>query len=271
MQLKTKLWQRDVKEIYQNIHQGKTLSRDKMVILKAIMEELDQGRLRVSEFTDTWKTQEWIKQAIIAYIHYSEPKSLNYGMKYRDHTAYKYDHQEIEHSRVVPTAYIRFGAYIGHHTIIMPSFINTGAYIGHHTMIDTYASIGCCAQIGNNVHISAGSGIGGVLEPLQANPTIIEDNCFIGARSEISEGVIVKSGAVLASGCFISQSTRIYNRLTDETTYGVVPKNAVIVPGTIPSPNGKYNISAVIIVKFADQKTREKTKINTLLRSFDET
>jgi 2,3,4,5-tetrahydropyridine-2-carboxylate N-succinyltransferase len=189
MQQKIEFLKTSVQEIYQKIDTPTGISTSEMDILKNIITLLDQGKIRVAtQGKDTWIIHEWIKQAIVAYIHYTKPFSLPYGLAYSDHTEYKYAHQEISKKRIVPTAYIRYGAYIADKTIIMPSFINSGAYIDEGTMIDTYASIGCCAQIGRNVHISAGTGIGGVLEPLQAIPTIIEDNCFIGARSEISEG-----------------------------------------------------------------------------------
>ena len=171
--------------------------------------------------------------------------------------------------RVVPPAIARRGAYIAPNTVLMPSYINIGAYIDSGTLIDTWATIGSCAQIGKNVHISGGTGIGGVLEPLQANPTIIEDNCFIGARSEIVEGVIVEEGAVISMGVFIGQSTRIYHRQTGETTYGRVPAGAVVVPGSLPSSDGKYNLYCAVIAKEVDEKTRSKINLNELLRNIE--
>ena len=165
---------------------------------------------------------------------------------------------------------VRKGAYIGPNTILMPSYVNIGAWIGEGTMVDTWATVGSCAQIGKNVHLSGGVGIGGVLEPLQANPTIIEDNCFIGARSEIVEGVIVEEGAVISMGVYISQSTRIYDRETGEIHYGRVPAGAVVVPGSLPSKDGSHSLYAANIVKKVDQQTREKVGINALLRSVDE-
>lgn len=270
MQQKIKTLQNKVADIYIKIYLSTPINTEEREVLEHIITLLDQGEIRVATYdNNTWTIHEWIKQAILAYVHYTQPKPFNYGMQYYDHTHYKYDNQPIKGKRIVPGAFIRYGAYISDRCIIMPSFINFGAYIGKGTQIDTYASIGCCAQIGENVHISAGTGIGGVLEPLQARPTIIEDNCFIGARSEVSEGVIVKSGAVLASGLFISQSTRIYNRETGEISYGVIPENSVVVPGSVPSKDGKYNLAAAIIVKQADERTRSKTQINNLLRSFD--
>jgi 2,3,4,5-tetrahydropyridine-2-carboxylate N-succinyltransferase len=168
--------------------------------------------------------------------------------------------------RVVPPAIARRGAYVAKNVILMPSFVNIGAYVDEGTMVDTWATVGSCAQIGKHVHLSGGVGIGGVLEPLQANPTIIEDNCFIGARSEIVEGVVVEENAVISMGVFIGASTRIYNRATEETLYGRVPAGSVVVPGTLPASNGKYALYCAVIVKQVDAKTRAKTSINELLR-----
>jgi len=169
-------------------------------------------------------------------------------------------------ARIVPPACVRRGAYIGPQVILMPSYVNIGAFVGEGTMVDTWATVGSCAQIGKNVHLSGGVGIGGVLEPLQANPTIIEDNCFIGARSEVVEGVIVEKNSVLSMGVYIGKSTKIYNRATGEISYGRVPAGSVVVPGTLPSSDGKYNLYAAIIVKEVDAATRAKTAINELLR-----
>ena len=169
--------------------------------------------------------------------------------------------------RVVPNAIVRRGSYIGKNVVLMPSYVNIGAYVDEGTMVDTWATVGSCAQIGKNVHLSGGVGIGGVLEPLQANPTIIEDNCFIGARSEVVEGVIVEENSVLSMGVFISQSTRIYNRETKEITYGRVPSGSVVVPGSLPSDDGTHSLSCAVIVKRVDAQTRAKTSINDLLRA----
>ncbi|MDH5434744.1 MAG: 2,3,4,5-tetrahydropyridine-2,6-dicarboxylate N-succinyltransferase, partial [Gammaproteobacteria bacterium] len=168
--------------------------------------------------------------------------------------------------RVVPQAIVRQGCYVGKNVVLMPSYTNIGAYIDEGTMVDTWATVGSCAQIGKNVHLSGGVGIGGVLEPLQANPTIIEDDCFIGARSEIVEGVIVEKGSVISMGVFIGQSTRIYNRQTGEITYGRVPAGSVVVPGSLPSEDGSYSLACAVIVKQVDEKTRSKTSVNELLR-----
>jgi 2,3,4,5-tetrahydropyridine-2-carboxylate N-succinyltransferase len=169
--------------------------------------------------------------------------------------------------RVVPPATVRTGAFIGRNVVLMPSYVNIGAYVDDGTMVDTWATVGSCAQIGKNVHLSGGVGIGGVLEPLQANPTIIEDNCFIGARSEVVEGVIVEANSVLAMGVFLSQSTKIYDRATGEVHYGRVPSGSVVVPGSLPSPDGKYSLACAVIVKRVDAATRAKTSINELLRA----
>lgn len=245
------------------------ISTSDLNILQQAITLLDSGEIRVAEPSQNdWILNAWVKEAIIAFIHYSTPNELkSYQVPYRDHFDYKYNHSNIPNrTRIVPNTHVRYGAYINEGCVIMPSFINIGAYIGELTMIDSCCSIGSGAQIGSHSHISAGTGIGGVLEPVQAKPTIIEDHCFIGARSEISEGIIVRQGAVLASGMFISQSTAIYNRMTGEISFGEIPKNAVVVPGSIPGKDGKHSIAAAIIVKVADDQTRSKTQINTLLR-----
>jgi 2,3,4,5-tetrahydropyridine-2-carboxylate N-succinyltransferase len=171
--------------------------------------------------------------------------------------------------RVVPPAAARFGSYIASGTVLMPSYVNIGAYVDAGTMVDTWATVGSCAQIGKNVHLSGGVGIGGVLEPLQATPTIIEDNCFIGARSEVVEGVIVEEGSVISMGVYIGQSTKIFNRMTGEVTYGRIPKGSVVVSGNLPSKDGTYSLYCAVIVKQVDEKTRSKVGINELLRSID--
>ena len=241
--------------------------------LDHIIECLDQGQLSVAEHRDnTWHVHAWIKQAILLYMR-SRPNQLmgQDTTRYFDKIPLKYQnmtHTEFAEAqiRVVPPAHVRYGAYIAPHTVIMPSYINIGAYIGRNTMIDTWATVGSCAHIGERVHISGGAGIGGVLEPLQAQPTIIEDDCFIGARSEIVEGVIVERHAVIAMGVFISQSTKIYDRTTGQTHYGRVPSGAVVVPGSLPAADGSHSLTAAIIVKYADDQTKNKVSINELLR-----
>jgi len=241
-----------------------------------ILSLLNKGELRISEKKDNvWITHQWLKKAILLYIYFTKNniflgKNTNYydkiPLKYNKYTQENF---EIEKVRIVPPATVRYGAFINCNTVIMPSYVNIGAYIDEGSMIDTWATVGSCAQIGKNVHLSGGVGIGGVLEPLQNNPTIIEDNCFIGARSEIVEGVIVEEGAVISMGVFIGQSTKIYNRETEEISYGKIPSNSVVVSGSLPSKNGKYNLYAAVIVKKVDHKTTSKVEINKLLRGLN--
>lgn len=235
---------------------------------------LNAGNLRVaSKNNGQWHTHEWIKKAILLYFRSQHNNITSDGVSnYYDKIALKYsnyDSIQFEHekTRIVPQTIVRYGAFIAPNCVLMPSYINIGAYIGNGTMIDTWATIGSCAQIGQNVHISGGVGIGGVLEPLQHNPTIIEDNCFIGARSEIVEGVIIEEGSVISMGVFIGQSTRIYHRATQEITYGRIPAGSVVVPGNLPSPDNKYSLYCAVIVKQVDAKTRNKIPLNELLRA----
>lgn len=235
---------------------------------------LDQGKLRVAEHhNNEWVVHQWLKKAILlsfklypAQVIDNElcPYYDKIALKYAQYTATEFGEQG---TRVVPGAIVRHGAYIGKQAVLMPSFVNIGAYVDDGVMVDTWATVGSCAQIGKNVHLSGGVGIGGVLEPLQANPTIIEDNCFIGARSEVVEGVIVERNSVLAMGVFLSQSTKIYNRMTGEITYGRIPAGSVVVPGSLPS--GPVQLACAVIVKQVDEKTRSKTTINDLLRDLD--
>ena len=235
---------------------------------------LDEGTLRVAEKRgDAWCVHEWVKKAVLLSfrIAMNTPQSAG-PMSFYDKVALKYtgwDESQFAAAgiRVVPPATVRRGAFIAPNVVLMPSYVNIGAHVGSGTMVDTWATVGSCAQIGKNVHLSGGVGIGGVLEPLQAAPTIIEDNCFIGARSEIVEGVIVEAGAVISMGVFIGQSTRIYDRERDEILFGRVPGGAVVVPGTLPSANGKYGLGCAVIVKRVDAQTRAKTSINELLRN----
>lgn len=246
--------------------------------LNTILAHLENGQIRTASPTATpheWETHPWIKQAILLYFRLQENALLSAGftqfydkipLQFQHHTAN--DFRQIG-TRIVPPACIRQGAYIGPNTVIMPSYVNIGAYIGEGTLVDTWATVGSCAQIGRHVHLSGGVGIGGVLEPLQSAPTIIEDNCFIGARSEIVEGVIVEKGAVISMGVYIGQSTRIYDRETDSVSYGRIPAYSVVVPGTLPASNGKYGLYCAVIVKKVDEKTRQKVAINQLLRNCD--
>jgi 2,3,4,5-tetrahydropyridine-2,6-dicarboxylate N-succinyltransferase len=238
-----------------------------------VLEELDKGRLRVAEKVDgVWRTHQWIKKAVLLSFRIEENRPIRAGsLRFYDKVPTKferYDRARFKQAgfRVVPPAVARRGAYIAKNVVLMPSFVNVGAYVDEGTMVDTWATVGSCAQIGKNVHLSGGVGIGGVLEPLQANPTIIEDNCFVGARSEIVEGVIVEENAVISMGVFISASTRILDRASGEILYGRVPAGSVVVPGTLPSRDGKYGLYCAVIVKQVDARTRAKTSINELLR-----
>jgi 2,3,4,5-tetrahydropyridine-2-carboxylate N-succinyltransferase len=248
--------------------------------LRAAIEEalagLDSGSLRVAEPRDgRWVVNQWLKQAVLLSFRINDNRVVDAGYtKYFDKVPQKFASYDLEQfkrggARVVPDAVVRRGAYIAPDVVLMPSFVNIGAYVDQGTMIDTWATVGSCAQIGKHVHLSGGAGIGGVLEPLQASPTIIEDNCFIGARSEVVEGVVVERGSVLGMGVYIGQSTRIYDRETGEVHYGRVPAGSVVVPGNLPSKDGKYSLYCAVIVKKVDEKTRAKTSLNELLRAAD--
>jgi len=238
-----------------------------------VLEDLDQGRLRVAEKVNgNWITHQWIKKAVLLSFRLEGNRPIHAGeLQFYDKVRTKferYDREQFERGgfRVVPPAVARHGAYVAKNVVLMPSYVNVGAYVDEGTMVDTWATVGSCAQIGRNVHLSGGVGIGGVLEPLQANPTIIEDNCFIGARSEIVEGVVVEENAVISMGVFIGASTRIFDRASGKILYGRVPAGSVVVPGTLPSVDGKYGLYCAVIVKQVDAKTRAKTSINELLR-----
>ncbi|MGZ8210431.1 MAG: 2,3,4,5-tetrahydropyridine-2,6-dicarboxylate N-succinyltransferase [Burkholderiales bacterium] len=238
------------------------------------IELLDSGALRVTEkIGREWVTHQWAKKAVLLSFRIEDNDLIDDGCsRYYDKVPSKfagYDRATFEKAgfRVVPPAAVRYGAYIAKNVVLMPSFVNIGGYVDEGTMVDTWATVGSCAQIGRNVHLSGGVGIGGVLEPLQANPTIIENNCFIGARSEIVEGVIVEEGSVISMGVFIGASTKIYRRDTGAVLYGRVPAGSVVVPGSLPSTDGRCNLYCAVIVKQVDAKTRAKTSINELLRS----
>ena len=246
--------------------------------LRAALDEavggLDAGELRVAEKAGgVWRVNEWLKKAVLLSFRIADNTPVRAGaLNFYDKVPLKYDLWDAAQFgaagvRVVPPATVRRGAYIASNVVLMPSYVNIGAYVDSGTMVDTWATVGSCAQIGKNVHLSGGVGIGGVLEPLQGAPTIIEDDCFIGARSEIVEGVIVETGAVISMGVFIGQSTRIYDRERDEILYGRVPAGAVVVPGSLPAASGKYSLSCAVIVKRVDAKTRAKTSLNELLRN----
>jgi 2,3,4,5-tetrahydropyridine-2-carboxylate N-succinyltransferase len=234
---------------------------------------LDSGKARVAEKRDgQWHVNQWLKKAVLLSFRLNDNRALDAGFtQFFDKVPLKYAEYDearfrAEGVRVVPHAVVRRGAYVAPNTVLMPSYVNVGAHVGEGTMVDTWATVGSCAQVGKNVHLSGGAGLGGVLEPLQANPTIIEDNCFIGARSEIVEGVVVEEGAVISMGVFIGASTRIYDRERDEVLYGRVPAGAVVVPGTMPAANGKYGLYCAVIVKRVDAQTRSKVSLNDLLR-----
>ncbi|HZP87711.1 MAG TPA: 2,3,4,5-tetrahydropyridine-2,6-dicarboxylate N-succinyltransferase [Burkholderiales bacterium] len=238
-----------------------------------VIGRLDAGALRVAEKAGTeWLTHQWVKKAVLLSFRIEDNSVVRDGYtNYFDKVPAKfadYNTQDFKAGgfRVVPPAAVRRGAFIARNVVLMPSYVNIGAFVDEGTMVDTWATVGSCAQIGKNVHLSGGVGIGGVLEPLQANPTIIEDNCFIGARSEIVEGVIVGEGSVISMGVYIGQSTRIYNRDTGEILYGRIPPGSVVVSGNLPSADGKYSLYCAVIVKQVDAKTRAKTSINELLR-----
>ena len=238
---------------------------------------LDDGSLRVAEKVDgEWVTNQWIKKAVLLSFRIQDnfvteaPGGAFYDkvpLKFDGYTAERFAKEGL---RVVPGAVVRRGSYIEPNAVLMPSFVNIGARVGSGTMVDTWATVGSCAQVGKHVHLSGGAGIGGVLEPVQAGPTIIEDNCFIGARSEIVEGVIVGEGSVISMGVFIGKSTKIYDRTTGEIMYGKVPPYSVVVSGNMPSKDGKYSLYAAIIVKHVDEKTRSKIGLNELLRQAEE-
>lgn len=237
---------------------------------------LDSGKLRVAEkIAGVWVTYQWLKKAVLLSFRIQDNKVIEGAeSRYFDKVPMKfvdYDQARFEREgfRVVPPAAVRQGAYIAKNSVLMPSYVNIGAYVDEGTMVDTWATVGSCAQIGKNVHLSGGVGIGGVLEPLQANPTIIEDNCFIGARSEVVEGVIVEEGSVISMGVYLGQSTKIYDRETGEIHYGRVPAGSVVVSGNLPSKDGRYSLYCAVIVKKVDEKTRGKVGINELLRSID--
>jgi 2,3,4,5-tetrahydropyridine-2-carboxylate N-succinyltransferase len=239
-----------------------------------VIHQLDTGALRVAtrDGVGQWTTHQWIKKAVLLSFRLRDNEIIQSGdLGFYDKVPTKFSHQTADEVRatgvrIVPPAVARRGSFIARNTVLMPSFVNIGAYVDEGSMVDTWAAVGSCAQIGKNVHLSGGVGIGGVLEPMQANPTIIEDNCFIGARSEVVEGVIVEENSVLSMGVYIGQSTPIYDRATDTVSYGRVPAGSVVISGTLPKEGGKYSLYAAIIVKRVDAQTRAKTSLNDLLR-----
>lgn len=243
--------------------------------IASIMADLDSGKLRVASRkgdSQEWETHQWLKKAVLLSFRLDDNVLMDGGCtKYFDKVQPKFaDYTEADFKaggfRVVPNAIVRRGSFIGKNAVLMPSYVNIGAYVGEGTMVDTWATVGSCAQIGKNVHLSGGVGIGGVLEPVQAGPTIIGDNCFIGARSEVVEGVVVEDNCVISMGVYIGQSTKIYDRETGSVTYGRVPKGSVVVSGNLPSKDGSYSLYCAVIVKKVDEKTLGKVGINELLR-----
>jgi 2,3,4,5-tetrahydropyridine-2-carboxylate N-succinyltransferase len=253
-----------------------TVDGPTVAAIDAAIEALDSGECRVAEpHPDGWRVHTWLKQAVLLYFRVHDNAVVDAGYtRFYDKVPLKYSAVDAagfarQGARVVPHAIVRRGAFVASNSVLMPSYINIGAYVGAGTMVDTWATVGSCAQIGRNVHLSGGVGIGGVLEPLQAAPTIIEDDCFIGARSEIVEGVVVGSGSVISMGVFIGQSTRIYERETGAVHQGRVPPGSVVVSGSMPSKDGTHSLYCAVIVKRVDAQTRAKTSLNELLRAAD--
>lgn len=241
--------------------------------VEQVIADLNHGRRRVAEKTATgWVTHQWLKKAVLLSFRLNDNVTVQAGdLAFYDKVPTKFTHLSPEEMRatgvrVVPPAVARRGSFLGKNVILMPSFVNIGAYVDEGTMVDTWAAVGSCAQIGKNVHLSGGVGIGGVLEPFQTNPTIIEDNCFIGARSEVVEGVIVEENSVLSMGVYLSQSTKIYDRTTGTITYGRIPAGSVVVSGSLPSADGRHSLYCAVIIKRVDAQTRAKTALNDLLR-----
>ena len=250
-----------------------TVSRERKEAIYDSLNLLDSGKARVAEkINGNWVVNQWLKKAVLLSFRIADNRVMEGAeTKYFDKVEPKFGSFSPEQFasqgvRVVPPAAVRKGAFIGSGVILMPSFVNIGAYVDSGTMVDTWATVGSCAQIGKNVHLSGGVGIGGVLEPLQAGPTIIEDNCFIGARSEVVEGVVVEEGSVISMGVYIGQSTKIFNRMTGEVSYGRIPAGSVVVSGNLPSKDGSHSLYCAVIIKQVDERTRSKVGINELLR-----
>jgi 2,3,4,5-tetrahydropyridine-2-carboxylate N-succinyltransferase len=271
---------RELEKIIEHAFENRAQGFEDRARVEAAVQEaialLDSGEARVAEKKDGgWHVNQWLKKAVLLSFGLADNSVIESGhsrfydkvpMKYADYTEEQFRADGV---RVVPDAIVRKGAYVAPDVVLMPSYVNIGAYVDSSTMVDTWATVGSCAQIGKNVHLSGGVGIGGVLEPIQAGPTIIEDDCFIGARSEVVEGVIVEEGSVISMGVYLGQSTRIYDRVTGEITYGRIPAGSVVVSGNLPSADGKYSLYCAVIVKKVDAKTRSKTGLNDLLRSLD--
>ena len=248
---------------------------DLRAAVEACLDGLETGRFRVAEPVGPpgqWRVNQWLKKAVLLSFRVHDNEVIEAGhTRFFDKLPLRWAGQDRgiteTGARVVPPATVRRGAFIGRDVVLMPSYVNIGAWVGPGTMVDTWATVGSCAQIGSNVHLSGGVGIGGVLEPLQANPTVIEDDCFIGARSEVVEGVIVERGSVLSMGVYIGQSTKIYHRETGEILRGRVPSGSVVVPGTLPAADGSHSLYCAVIVKQVDEKTRARTSVNEILRN----
>jgi len=254
----------------------RNIAREPFEAIETTIALLDSGQLRVAEKRGgEWVVHQWLKKAVLLYFRVHENEVIDAGYsRFYDKVPLKYANYAAadfrkDGARVVPHAIVRRGAHVAPNCVLMPSYVNIGGYVDSGTMVDTWVTVGSCAQIGRNVHLSGGVGIGGVLEPLQANPTIIEDDCFIGARSEIVEGVIVEAGSVISMGVFIGQSTRIYDRTTGQVLQGRVPAGSVVVSGSMPAADGRYSLYCAVIVKKVDAQTRAKTSINELLRAAD--
>ena len=252
----------------------KTAPQDIRDAVEQVITELNRGQLRVATRTSVgqWTTHQWIKKAVLLSFRLTDNSVVRAGdLGFYDKVKTKFSHLDDEQMkatgvRVVPPAVARRGSFIGKGVVLMPSYVNIGAYVDEGSMVDTWATVGSCAQIGKNVHLSGGVGIGGVLEPMQAGPTIIEDNCFVGARSEVVEGVVVEENSVISMGVYIGQSTKIYDRATGTVSYGRIPAGSVVVSGNLPSADGKYSLYCAVIVKRVDAQTRAKTSLNELLR-----
>ena len=265
-----------IEDAFENRSQGFSNKDQINAAVQEAIALLDSGEARVAEKRGPeWHVNQWLKKAVLLSFALSDNEVFESGhsrfydkvpMKYADYTDEQFAADGV---RVVPNAIVRRGAYVAPDVVLMPSYTNIGAYVDSGTMVDTWATVGSCAQIGKNVHLSGGVGIGGVLEPVQAGPTIIEDDCFIGARSEVVEGVIVEQGSVISMGVYLGQSTRIYDRKTAEISYGRIPAGSVVVSGNLPSADGKYSLYCAVIVKQVDAKTRAKTGLNELLRNLD--
>jgi 2,3,4,5-tetrahydropyridine-2-carboxylate N-succinyltransferase len=269
--------QKIIEEAFENRAEITPNNADKIVkdAIEEVLDGLNNGKLRVASRIDDsqdWETHQWLKKAVLLSFRVQDNFVMPSGYtNFFDKVESKFNNFSEEDFknggyRVVPNAHARKGSFIGKNVVLMPSYVNIGAYVGEGTMVDTWATVGSCAQIGKNVHLSGGVGIGGVLEPIQAGPTIIGDNCFIGARSEVVEGVVVEDNVVISMGVYIGQSTKIFDRETGEVTYGRVPKGSVVVSGNLPSKNGEYSLYCAVIVKKVDEKTLSKVGINELLR-----